>query len=132
MLTEDRFAKEISVLLEFAPIPCIVADESGRAVGAAILYRYSRPARSYHLALTLFEQPSLTQAALKEVLDEIFRIGWARMVVCEVPAYYEAWLNACRALGMEEAGCIPDSYCCDGKLYPMYTMIARHGGVQDA
>lgn len=67
----------------------------------------------------------MTEPVLLALLEEAFSHSLLQMVICKVTGENTHLAEACRKVGMEEVGCIPDYHCYEGKLYPEYTFILR-------
>lgn len=105
--------------------PKTVADSQNRPIGYALRAHYSRATRHNAIELMLWERSELTESVLREMLADAFDHGFSSMAVCRFHGWDTYLLSACRNIGMEEAGCIPDDYCYDGKLYPEYSCWKR-------
>ena len=104
----------------------MILNGSGKPVGYCCLGQLYRVGWHREVFLTLWEQQeALTEPILRELLERAFSLELLKMALCKVTGENAALVVACRKLGMEEVGCIPDYYCYEGKLYPEYTFILR-------
>lgn len=104
----------------------VIADNADNPIGVAYHYYWDRPGKFYKIHVQMWENSELATMVLHQKLTELFSNGRAKMIVCKVPGFDQALLDACRMNHMEQVGCIPDYCCYDGELFPEYIMIMKY------
>lgn len=104
----------------------VAVDENNHPIGIAYHYYWDRPGKFYKIHVQLWEKQGLAAMVLHQKMVELFSNGRAKMIVCKVPGFDQALLDACRMNHMEQVGCIPDYCCYDGELFPEYIMIMKY------
>ena len=123
--TEEMFRESMARIEHRAIKFHIIADENDKPIGIMNLGQYWRIARHRSLNVILWENAELTEEVVRRALDMAFSFTLLRMVVCTVNGNDVRLLDACRNVGMQEVGCIPDYFCYEGEVYPEYKFIIK-------
>lgn len=126
-IPKDEYRAMLREKAKMERYPFVVSDKENRAIGVSIIEQYVRIAKCHDICVKLWDQPQLTEAVLKSTLDRLLeKTQLVKMVVCRVEGWDTFLLNACRNIGMEEVGCIPDYLIWEGELYPEYIFAIRN------
>lgn len=119
----EQVKEQLRVQTDYHPQPFVAADDQDHPIGIANPYYRDRPGQYYKIFIRLWEKQELTEAVLRRTLENCFSRKGTKMVICKVMGHETALLEACRKIGMEQAGCIPNYFCYEGNLFPEYIMI---------
>lgn len=124
-IPKKRFRRILQKASKYSRFPFVIADDQDRPIGISMVEQYVRVGKHHTFQIFLWEHKELTEEILRRTLRNIFSSSTVKMAICRVTGNEHALVNACRTLGMEEVGCIPEYYCFEGILYPEYTFISR-------
>lgn len=106
--------------------PFIVAGQQSQPIGLAFIEPLVKVCNHQTFHIILWEQKGLTKQVLTRTLRTIFSNPDVSMAICQVTGDECELVTACREVGMEQVGCIPDYYCYDGQLYSEYTFMIKN------
>lgn len=124
-ISKDKFKDALQNACKYSRYPFVVADSENNPIGISMVEQYVRVGKHHTIYIKLWKKTELTDQVLSQTIQNIFKGRIVKMIICKVEGCETELVQACRKLGLQEVGCIPEYFCYEGQLYPEYTFIAK-------
>ena len=129
-IPKEIFRDALKNTCKYSRYPFVVADDGNNPIGISKVEQYVRVGKHHTIYIKLWKKAELTEQVLAQTMQNIFESRIVKMVICKVEGCEKELVEACRKLGLQQVGCIPEYFCYEGKLYPEYTFIATRNMIE--